>query len=101
VRGRFSVYAGGVDPKTGTSEKVLWIVPLRARSRAGSYLHLVGRSGRKRFTKRLDQAWSDQTPGLLFPSILNVPSPGCWTLTLRTGQITARATVLVQTPPRS
>jgi hypothetical protein len=95
LNGRFSVYTGGVDPKTRLSEKVLWIVPLRARSRAGSSLHIVGRLGHKRFTQRFNQAWSEQTPGLLFASILRAPSPGCWELNLRTGQIQARTRVLV------
>jgi hypothetical protein len=99
VNGRFSVYAHGRDPRTGVAEKILWIVPLRARSRAGSYLYVVGRLGQKRFAQRLDQASSEQTPGLLFPSTLHAPSPGCWTLTLRTGRITARTGVLVQRPP--
>lgn len=105
VDGRFSVYAGGRNPINGASEKVLWI--LASGAPGGGRLTIAGRrlrvtaSGRVRVTRGAFRhvAWeasSDQTPGRLFPSILDVPRPGCWRLTLRTGPVSARMIVTVQ-----
>jgi hypothetical protein len=97
VGGRFAVYAGGRNPRTNSSEKVLWIV--RRGARIGAELAVVGRrlgSTVVRYRRHFSQASSDQTPGYLFPSILDLPQPGCWSLTLRSGRVAAKVVVLAQ-----
>ena len=97
VDGRFAVYTGGLDPGTRSSEKILWVVPLRKR--VGPRLVISGRkdgSTTVTYRRRLSEASSEQTPQHLFPSILDLPVPGCWKLTLRTAKITATVSVLAQ-----
>jgi hypothetical protein len=97
VDGRFSVYAGGFNPGRRTDEKILWIVPLRKR--VGPKLAISGRrdgSTTITYRRRLAEASSEQTPQHLFPSILDLPVPGCWKLTLRTAKLTATVSVLAQ-----
>ena len=106
VRGRFALYAGGRNPVSGTSEKILWIAPQHAP--VGASLRLIGQrlhfnftlrryepTGRS-FTQRFGAASSDQTQGQLFPSIVDAPRAGCWRLTLRTGRVYAVVVALVQ-----
>jgi hypothetical protein len=98
VDGRFALYAGGRNPG-GWNEKILWIVPQRHRWKAGGQLALTGRlGGVVRYRARFWGATSDQTPGLLFPSIVALPRAGCWSLTLTTGRIKVRLVVLAQEP---
>jgi hypothetical protein len=106
VGGRFALYAGGRNPVSGTSEKVLWIAPQDAP--VGASLRLTGQRLRFNprlrryepirgsFTQRFGAASSDQMPEQLFPSIVDVPRAGCWRLTLRTGRIYAVVVALVQ-----
>ena len=97
VNGRFAVYTGGENPATRTSEKILWIVP--KRKRVGPRLVISGRkdgSTTVTYRRRLGEASSAQTPGHLYPSILDLPVPGCWKLTLRTGKVSATVSVLAQ-----
>jgi hypothetical protein len=97
VDGRFAVYTGGLDPGTRTSEKILWIVP--KRKRVGPRLVISGRKDGATavtYRRRLAEASSEQTPGHLYPSILDLPVPGCWKLTLRTAKISATVSVLAQ-----
>ena len=97
VNGRFAVYTGGENPGTRTSEKILWIVP--KRKRVGPRLVISGRkdgSTTVTYRRRLGEASSAQTPGHLYPSILDLPVPGCWKLTLRTGKVSATVSVLAQ-----
>ena len=97
VDGRFAVYAGGLNPGTRSSEKILWILP--QRKRVGLRLAISGRkdgSTTVTYRRRLREASSAQTPGHLYPSILDLPVPGCWKLTLRTGKISATVSVLAQ-----
>jgi hypothetical protein len=97
VDGRFAVYAGGMNPGTRSSEKILWILP--QRKRVGLRLAISGRkdgSSTVSYRRRLSEASSEQTPGHLYPSILDLPVPGCWKLTLRTGKVTATVSVLAQ-----
>jgi hypothetical protein len=107
VDGRAAVYAGGVNPTTGTSEKVMWIVD---RLRLG-VLRIAGRrvrvtrTGRVRtargsFRLELYEAYSEQTPGHLFPSIIAPPRAGCWRLTLRTPGSSARLIIRALAAPR-
>jgi hypothetical protein len=97
VNGRFAVYTGGLNPGTRTKEKILWIVP--KRKRVGSRLAISGRkdgSTTVTYRRRLPEAGSAQVPGYNYPSILDLPVPGCWKLTLRTGKVTATVRVLAQ-----
>jgi hypothetical protein len=96
VEGRFAVYTGGLNPGTRTSEKILWIVS--RRKRIGARLAVSGRkdgSTTVTYRRRLAQAGAD-TPHHIFPSILDLPVPGCWKLTLRTGKVAATVSVLAQ-----
>jgi hypothetical protein len=97
VNGRLAVYTGGVNPGTRTNEKILWIVA--KRKRVGSRLVISGRrdgSTPVTYRRRLAEAGSAQVPGYNYPSILDLPVPGCWKLTLRTGKVVATVSVLAQ-----
>jgi hypothetical protein len=97
VNGRFAVYTGGLNPGTRASEKILWIVP--RRKHVGALLAISGRkdgSTTVTYRRRLGEVSSAQTPGHLYPSILDLPVPGCWKLTLRTAKISATVGVLAQ-----
>ena len=97
VNGRLAAYAGGVNPGTRANEKILWIVS--RRKRVGPRLVISGRkdgSTAVTYRRRLAEAGSAQVPGYNYPSILDLPVPGCWKLTLRTGKVTATVSVLAQ-----
>jgi hypothetical protein len=97
VNGRLAVYAGGVNPGTRGNEKILWIVS--RRKRAGSHLAISGRKDGATavtYRRRFGVTGSPQVPGYNYPSILDLPVPGCWKLTLRTGKVTATVIVLAQ-----
>jgi len=98
VSGRLALYAGGKNPHTGGNEKILWLMPQRAK--LGSEMRLVGRrlDAAGSFVEHLGWATSDDTPGQDFPSIVVVPRPGCWRLTLRSGRITGSVVALVRPP---
>jgi hypothetical protein len=97
VDGRFAVYTGGLNPGTRTTEKILWILP--KRKRVGARLAISGRkdgSTAVTYRRRFAEAGSADVPGYGYPSILDLPVPGCWKLTLRTAKITATVSVLAQ-----
>ena len=97
VNGRLAVYAGGVNPGTRGNEKILWIVS--RRKHAGSRLAISGRkdgSTAVTYRRRFGVTGSAQVPGPNYPSILDLPVPGCWKLTLRTGKVSATVSVLAQ-----
>ena len=85
---RFRIYSGGQSPDGRFSMKILW--QLRSGGASGpSLLRIRG--------KRLDGngSFSQIAEGAnQFPSIIDVPAPGCWRLTLRTGNTTGRVTVI-------
>lgn len=97
VNGRLAVYAGGVNPGTRGNEKILWIVSRRKRT--GSRLAISGRkdgSTAVTYRRRFAVTGSAQVPGPNYPSIIDLPVPGCWKLTLRTGKVSATVSVLAQ-----
>jgi hypothetical protein len=98
VGGRLALSAGGRNPFRGSNEKILWRFP--ARAAIGPDTTLAGRrlDGPGSFVEHLGEASSGQTPGRLFPSIVDVPRPGCWRLTLHTGRISGEAVALVRPP---
>jgi hypothetical protein len=82
-----SIYPGRFYPgEKGT--KILW-VPTHL-NRVGKSLVIIGnRLDGPGHLRQLQRVAYGQTPplvGRMFPSIVNIPSPGCWMLTLRTGR---------------
>jgi hypothetical protein len=105
VNGRFAVYAGGEDPVSHRSQKILWILKPGARAAARLRIdgvrlalgpHGVRRVKTDRFHESFASAYSEQTPGILFPSSIDVPRAGCWRLTLGSGHISARVVVIAE-----
>jgi hypothetical protein len=97
VDGRLAVYTGGVNPGTRTNEKILWLVS--KRKRVGPRLAISGRkdgSTTVTYRRRLAAVGSVDPPAYQYPSILDLPVPGCWKLTLRTGKVSATVSVLAQ-----
>jgi hypothetical protein len=80
------IYAGGESPDGRVNMKILW------QLRRGSAPGLVVRG------RRLDRAGSLvlrlQGGGVQFPSIIDVPSPGCWRLTLTAGKVVGQVTAI-------
>jgi hypothetical protein len=103
VDGRFSVYAHGLDPVTGTAEKIMWVVPWRAVRRSGSTLRLEWTRGRRRFVQRQTgvDGSRQQRSARIYPSILRPPAPGCWKLRVKINRIEDTMYVLVQPQPRA
>jgi hypothetical protein len=102
LNGRFAAFVGGVNPSTRYSQKVLWAAPSTASHeemlRARLTLTGVRLSPRPkaRFIQHFTGAYSDQTPGQLFPSILKVPRAGCWKLSLRARGVSASIVVFAR-----
>ena len=86
---RVRIYSGGQSPDGRVTMKILW--ELR-RGRA-LILRVQGTRLDRRgsFSQELPPAGSTR---FQFPSIIVVPTPGCWRLTLRTGTTTGRVTML-------
>jgi hypothetical protein len=84
------LYSGGEGPNGRISMKILW------ESRRGSARDLSVRGrrldGSGSFSQQLPPASSNQRQ---FPSIIDVPAPGCWRLTLTTGTVKASVSALV------
>jgi hypothetical protein len=83
------IYPNGQAP--GNAEtKILWEVPDRAAGRSlvvsARRLDAPGLVARQVFP-----AAHDSSPGVPFPSSVDVPSTGCWLLTVRTGKAAAIA----------
>lgn len=82
-----SIYPGAFYPG-GRGTKLLW-VPANP-NRIGTSLAIIGRRMDRpgNFRQQAGVAYGQTPPlvGPMFPSIVNVPSPGCWTLTVRTGR---------------
>ena len=79
------IYAGGQSPDGSFSMKILWEIRNRRVSEAG--MTVKGR--------RLDGkgSFSDILAGKgQFPSIIDIPTPGCWHLTLKGAGAAAGAT---------
>jgi hypothetical protein len=84
-----TIYTGGELPGGG-STKILWI----ARPVFSSEVLISGRQldGPGTFEQQFRSASSSS--GVVFPSIVDVPSAGCWLLTVRNGPTTARFNVV-------
>jgi hypothetical protein len=105
VNGRFALYVGAEDPMTHATQKILWI--FKSGSPAAARLQITGvqlRLGPRRvrplkkgrFRHRFSSATSDQTPGILYPSYIAAPRPGCWRLQLDSGRVHAKVVAIVE-----
>jgi hypothetical protein len=92
---RLTIYTGGELPGGGGSTKILWQVrPLFA-----SQVFIRGQrlDGPGSFEQQERSARS--ASGVVFPSIVDVPSAGCWLLTVRNGPVVGRFAVVALDAP--
>ena len=86
------IFTGGTAPE-GYNAKVLWaFLAPAARNEAGDELVIEGQNMDAPGTFRDTFAaisYEGQEGAPSYASIIDLPSPGCWRLTLRTGQLTA------------
>jgi hypothetical protein len=87
--GHLMIYTGGESPGGG-STKILWVV----RPLSSSQVVVTGRQldGSGRFQQQFRAASAAE--GTVFPSIIDVPSAGCWLLTVRNGRVAGRFAVV-------
>jgi hypothetical protein len=95
---RAIIPAGGHFPD-GPSTKFLWWAP-----RPGASLTILGRrlDAPGRFRARFNSATGDvgdRGNQTIFPSIIDVPHAGCWSLVLRTGRSAGHVVFEVMPPP--
>lgn len=86
---RLRIYSGGQSPDGRLSMKILW----QTQRSGGVLLHVQGDrlDGAGSFSEQLSPTASNATQ---FPSIVNVPSAGCWRLALAAGTTTGHVTVI-------
>lgn len=93
------VYTGGVAP-LGWNVKILWaFVAPSVRGHGGGELVVEGRrlDGRGRFEDRFAAiGYAGQKGAPSYASIVDVPTPGCWRLTLTTGTLRAEVDLRVE-----
>lgn len=70
----------GGKPGSGRQNKVLWIMRLSRQSRP---LRITARPLHANHPVVHETIPPDASPGQIYPSYVNVPSRGCWRLTLR------------------
>jgi hypothetical protein len=83
------LHTGGVMPDGGAT-KILWLITSRNTGRTLTVKginHSTPDSMRQTFPRAGEVGQ--------YPSILNIPSPGCWTLTLQSGKVRAKVTLPV------
>src|SRR3954469_23984613 len=84
------IFTGGVAP-AGYNVKVMWVfVDPSAKARAGTELRVDGRrmDGPGRFHDSVGGVGYEGSGGApSYASIIDVPKPGCWRLTLSTGSV--------------
>jgi hypothetical protein len=87
---KLRMYSGGQSPDGRISMKILW----ELRRGSATLLGIRGTrlDGAGAFTVKLSATSSNSKQ---FPSIIDVPGPGCWRLTLKAGTTTGRVAVLV------
>lgn len=96
------IFTGGVAP-AGYNVKVLWMfVSPQARDRSGTTLVVRGTrlDGSAGFQQRFSRIGygSDNGPPA-YASIMDVPSPGCWRLEIRSGRLKAQVSLRAITVP--
>jgi hypothetical protein len=82
--GQAAAYLFGYPLRAGSpqnpDDKVLWVM---RRPRDGQPLRLTGRLLGPAGPRTVSSTWpADSAPGEIYPSIVNVPVPGCWQFTL-------------------
>lgn len=81
----------GTMPDGGTT-KILWVI---THSHSGPELLIDGHNlttgGRTH--QRFPAAGGGGVPGVQFPSIIDVPTPGCWQFQLRSGEVRGTVTL--------
>jgi hypothetical protein len=93
------IYSGGQTPNGRASMKILWEL---LDGKQALMLNLRGKrlDGSGSFAQSFSPAGPTPTGPTQFPSIIDVPKPGCWRLTLTAGKAVTRVTVLaVLCPP--
>jgi hypothetical protein len=87
------IYAGGQTPNGRASMKVLWDFP---RVKTPLPVRLRGKrlDGAGSFVETWSPAGRTRTGPTQYPSIVDVPAPGCWRLTLTTSTTVGSVTVL-------
>jgi hypothetical protein len=83
-RSDWRTYTGGKSPDGRINMKVLWTASARVSNAPSMTVRGVRIGSAGRFAQVL----------AVGPSILKVPRPGCWRLTLKAGETRARLTVL-------
>lgn len=78
------IYTGGESPDKRVSMKILWTGPPRISNASSLVVRGTRSAPSAHFSRVVDVG----------PSILKVPSPGCWRLTLTAGRATTFLTVL-------
>jgi hypothetical protein len=86
---RLRIYSGGQSPDGRISMKILW--ELRRGGAFALLLHGKKLDGSGSFSQQLSSVAGSRRQ---FPSIVEVPTPGCWRLTLKAGKTTGRVVVL-------
>jgi hypothetical protein len=96
------IWAGGKAPD-GANTKILWVFLGRdAPDRAGPILHVSGRrmDGPGRFIDSFPGVGYEGAEGApSYASIVDIPRPGCWRLTLTTGSVRATVDMHAVRPP--
>ncbi len=82
--GQAAAYLFGYPLRAGSpqnpDDKILWVM---RRPRDGRPLRLTGRLLGPAGPRTVSSTWpADSAPGEIYPSIVNVPVPGCWRFTL-------------------
>jgi hypothetical protein len=88
----FALWANGMAPE-GWATKVLWRVPV-GRGTRELVIRGVSLDGQGTFEQRSLRAGG----GAGYPSIVELPGPGCWRLQVRTGGVKATFVVLAVAP---
>jgi hypothetical protein len=83
--GQAAAYLFGYPLRAGSprnpDDKILWVM---RRRRDGQPLRLTGRLLKPASPRMVSSTWpADSGPGEIYPSIVNVPVPGCWRFTLK------------------
>jgi hypothetical protein len=101
TRPTFALWTGGVAPAGGSAMKVLWIVRnphaaidlvVRGQKIGGRRSFVVARGG------IVHDASTAPAEGFEYPSIVNIPSAGCWRLTVRSGAVVGSLIVAAYRP---
>lgn len=86
---RLRIYTGGQSPDGRISMKILW--KLRRGGAPAMLVYGKKLNSSQSFSQQLSPAAGSSTQ---FPSIIDVPTPGCWRLTVKAGKTTGRVVFL-------